>query len=55
MATAVCARDAHHGLGLKGRVGQVVVEANGNALDRLQVTGIQHIARHLHGVDLFTR
>ena len=47
----VCTRDAQHGLRLKGRVGQIIVESYHDTLYRLEVRSIKHIARHLEGVD----
>ena len=54
-APAVGTRHTEHWLGLEGRVGEVVIETDGDSLDRLQVAGIKHIARYFEGVNLLTR
>ena len=54
VAAAVCPRHTQQGLGLEGGVGQIVVESHEDALDWLQVAGIEHIARHLERVDPLT-
>ena len=43
-ATAVGARYAHHGLRMEKGVLEIIVETYQNALDRLQVLGIQTVA-----------
>ena len=55
VAPAVGTRHTEHGLGFEGRVGEVVIEPYGDALDRLQVAGVKYIARHFEGVDLLAR
>ena len=52
MPTVVSARYAKHRLFLKDRVRLVGVKSDEYAFDRLQVLGLQHIAGHLHGVDM---
>ena len=54
VASTIGTGDTQHRLGLESRIRQVVVESYHDALHRLQVRGIKHIACHLEGVDALT-
>ena len=51
-ASAVSTRHTEHRLGLEGRISQITVETYENAFHWFQITGIEHIARHFHRVNL---
>ena len=50
-ARAVGTRDALQRLGAECRVGQVVIQSDADALDGFEVRRVEHVARHLEGVD----
>ena len=54
MSAAVGSRHPEHRLFLEGTVGQVAVESYEDAFDGFQIFGLEHIASHLHGVDVLS-
>ena len=55
MSTTVRPAYTQHRQLLKGRIGLICIESHENSFHWLEVLGCNHIARHLHCVDLCTR
>ena len=55
MASTIRTGNAEQGFGTESRVGQIGIKTYADALDRLEVGSINHITRHLEGINLLTR